>query len=246
MTTAEPPRRPARTRNVPAEETSEAAPPPPAPEARPEPPETPPHPLPLGRVAFGLILLAVGVGWLLHSLDVIDVPWDALLPVALIAIGAVLVVGSRTGRYSGLIALGIVLTLTTALVSAVDVPLIGGAGQRVISPQSVAELEPRYDLAVGQMVIDLRELQLPPRARVDVAARVGMGELVVHVPAGLTVTAHGRAGLGDIQVLGEEASGIGPERTVLTCPAEFDPCDETQAQLVLDLSVGLGEVQVSQ
>jgi hypothetical protein len=206
-----------------------------------EPAAPAPGPLPLGRVAFALILLAVGVGWLLHSLGVIEVPWDALLPVALIAIGVVLMVGSRTGRYSGLIALGIVLTVFTALVAAVDLPLVGGAGQRVIRPQSVDELEPRYDLAVGQLVIDLTRLDVTAANSFDLAARVGMGELVVEVPDGVDVFAHGRAGLGDVQILGEEASGFAPEQTVDS--AELG--GPGRGAIRLELSVGLGSVKVN-
>jgi hypothetical protein len=254
VTEGEQPRRPPRrgtARTNPSETTAgrTTAVTEPAPRQREEPAEpTPPAPrFALGRIALGLILLVIGLGWLLQSLNVIDVPWDALLPVSLIAVGAVLVVGSRTGRHSGLIALGIVLTLTTALVTAVDVPLIGGAGQRVISPQSVAELEPRYDLAVGQLVIDLSELQLMGDERIDLEARVGMGELVVELPEGIFPEAHARAGLGDVQILGEQASGFSPERTVRSCGRR--PSGGRRAPtgcLLLDLSVGLGSVKVNQ
>ncbi|MGH2682483.1 MAG: LiaF domain-containing protein [Actinomycetota bacterium] len=198
----------------------------------------------MGRIAFALILLAVGVGWLFESLGVIELPWDALLPAALIVVGAVLVAGSRTGRYSGLIALGIVLTITTAVVAAVDLPLVGGVGQRVITPQSAAELEPRYDLAVGQLVIDLTDLRLVRGDRVDIRARAGLGELVVEVPVGINVEVHARAGLGDIQILGEQASGFGPERIVRR---RVDRRRVAIGPLIsLDLSVGLGSVKVNQ
>jgi hypothetical protein len=204
--------------------------------------------MPLGRIALGLILLALGVGWLFQSLDVIEIPWDALLPVALIAVGAVLVVGSRTGRHSGLIALGIILTMTTALVTAVDLPLVGGVGQREYAPQSVAEVERRYDLAIGQLVIDLTSLRLRSRDRVELQARVGMGELVVEIPTDIGIEATARAGVGEVDVLGEQASGFGPEREFGTCgrlpgfsrlPMGPQPC------IVLNLSVGLGEVRVN-
>jgi hypothetical protein len=217
----------------------------PAPPLQEEPVESPPPRVPLGRVALGLILLAVGLGWLLQSLDVIDVPWDALLPASLIAVGAVLVVGSRTGRHSGLIALGIVLTLVTALAAAVDVPLIGGAGQREITPLTAADLEARYDLAVGQMVIDLSSLQLRSGDRVELEARVGLGELVVELPENIPIEANARASVGEVDVLGQQASGFGPEREFGTCrvgrplPGGPPPC------VVLNLSVGMGEVRVS-
>ena len=236
MTEGEEPKPPGRTRA-----TRTTAPTEPAPVQPEEPAEpTAPRPrMPLGRVAFGLILLAIGIGWLLQSLDVIEVPWDALLPVSLIAVGAVLVVGSRTGRHSGLIALGIVLTLVTALTAAVDVPLVGGAGQKVIEPTSVEELEPRYDLAVGQLVIDLSGISLRSSDRIELSGRVGVGELVVEVPGGVTIEAHARAGLGDVQVLGEQASGIGADRSVGVAGSD------DRGTLLLDLSVGLGSVKVN-
>lgn len=239
MTEDEPPKRTSRTRRT-APELPPDVPPPEVP-----PPEPPPPPsrLPLGRVAFGLILLAVGVGWLLQALEVIDIPWDALLPVALIAIGAVLVVGSRTGRHSGLITLGIVLTIVTALVTAVDLPLVGGVGQREFTPQSVAEIEPRYDLAIGQMVIDLGELQLQPGEVVVLEARVGMGELVVSVPSRAIILTDARAGLGDVQVLGRQSSGFSPELSFGISPAIPENAPPLP-RLTLDLSVGLGSVKV--
>jgi hypothetical protein len=242
VTEREPPKRPARSRAVPERQPAPAAPAPPAPESRAPQLLPPPRPLPLARIALGLILLAIGLGWLLHSLDVIEVPWDALLPVALVAVGAVLVVGSRTGRYSGLIALGIVLTMATALLTAVDVPFVGGVGERQITPLTAADLEPRYDLAVGQMVIDLRELQLQPGERVDLEARVGMGELVVDV-LGALIEAHARAGLGDVQVLGRQASGFGPELRVGPRIPGFSR--KAPSYVRLDLSVGLGSVKVN-
>jgi hypothetical protein len=197
---------------------------------------------PVGRIGLGLILLAIGLGWLLQSLDVIEIPWDALLPVALIAVGVASVVGSRTGRHSGLIVLGIVLTLVTAMTAAVDVPLIGGAGQREHTPLTASDVEPRYDLAVGQLVIDLTQLQAAEQ--IDIEARVGMGELVVELPPDLRVEIHARAGMGDVQVLGEEASGFGPERTVGSCGS--GPRRAPAGCLLLELSVGMGSIKVNQ
>ena len=252
MTEGEEPKRPPRrttARTKPRATTTDRTtavtePAPVQPEERAEP--APPHPrMAVGRIALGLILLAIGLGWLLQSLDVIEVPWEALLPVSLIAVGAVLVVGARTGRHSGLIALGIVLTLVTALTAAVDVPLIGGAGQKVVEPTTVEELEPRYDLAVGQLVIDLTAIDFTGNRSVEILARVGMGELVIDVPSTVVVQAQARAGLGDVQVLGRQSSGFGPEVTVgggRIVGGRFTRL----SVVVLDLSVGMGSVKVNQ
>jgi hypothetical protein len=50
-------------------------------------PEQPVRGVSAGRLAFGMLMVALGAGWLLEALDVIDIPWDAVAPTALIAVG---------------------------------------------------------------------------------------------------------------------------------------------------------------
>jgi hypothetical protein len=68
---------------------------------------------------------------------------------------------------------------------------------------------------------------------------------MVDLPRDVTVEARARAGLGNVQVLEQQASGFGPERTVTRgvrgLPTLGDP-----SLLVLDLSVGMGSVKVNQ
>ena len=192
-----------------------------------------------GRLVAGLLLVLFGLGWLLEVLDVIDFPWDVLLPVALILVGVALVVAARSGtRPGGLIAVGIVLTGVMVIGSAIDFPLGGGVGERQERPATVAELREEYRLGIGQFTLDLTglssaELQRDAGARV----RVGIGQLVVIVPDGLAVRVEARATLGNVRIFGNEEGGFGIERSHL--PTLFD---ETIVDLVL--SVGLGEVEV--
>jgi hypothetical protein len=190
-----------------------------------------------GRLVAGLLLVLFGVGWLLEVLDVIDFPWDLLLPVALVLVGVALVVASRSGaRPGGLIAVGVVLTGVMVIGSAIDFPLGGGVGEREERPATLGELRDEYQLGLGQLTVDLTDLstaQLDADARTRV--RVGIGQLVVIVPEGLAVQVEARATVGNVRVFEEEKGGFGVER-------QAGP--GRGAVLDLVLSVGLGEVEV--
>lgn len=206
---------------------------------------TPPSASPLersrnGRLVAGLLLVLFGVGWLLEVLDVIDFPWDLLLPTALVLVGVALVVASRSGtRPGGLIAVGVVLTGVMVIGSAIDFPLGGGVGEREERPATAAELREEYQLGIGLLTVDLTnlstaELETDVRTRV----RVGIGQLVVIVPEGLAVLVEARATIGNVRVFEDGEGGFGVERKA------GPGLDGRGPVLELVLSVGLGEVEV--
>lgn len=204
------------------------------------PPASPLERVRSGRLVAGLLLVLFGVGWLLEVLDVIDFPWDVLLPIALILVGVAIVLASRSGaRPGGLIAVGIVLTGVMVIGSAIDFPLGGGVGERLERPATVSELRDEYVLGIGQLTVDLTDLSagaLGADARTRV--RVGVGQLVVIVPEELPVLVFARATVGNVRVFEDEEGGFGAER-------EAGPgLDGRGPVLELVLSVGLGEVEV--
>jgi hypothetical protein len=186
----------------------------------------------------GALLVLVGIGWLLDAAGV-EVPWRAVLPAALIAVGLACVAGAFRGRQHALMVVGIALTVVLSVAVAadwdLDVPLGGGVGDRTERPVAPAELT-GYELGVGNLVVDLRQLQLPP-GTTAVEARVGIGELTVQVPEGVSVAVAARSGLGEVQALGEQEGGFG-SRIDTTSEAGGD------RRLELDLRVGLGQVRV--
>ena len=100
------------------------------------PPPLPPAPVEpsrrAGRLAFGLVLLAIGIGWLLGALGV-DIPWDLVLPSALIAIGGLLIITARSGAgHGGLITAGVVLMIVLLIGTSFNVPFTGGVGERTV------------------------------------------------------------------------------------------------------------------
>jgi hypothetical protein len=189
-------------------------------------------------VLVGALLVLVGIGWLLDAGGV-EVPWRAILPAALIAVGLACVAGAFQGRQHAMMVLGLALTVVLAVAVAtdwdLDVPLAGGVGDRTERPATPAELT-GYELGAGDFLLDLQQLQVPP-GTTTVEARVGVGELVVEVPDGVTVRVMASSGLGEIQVLGEQDNGFA-NRVDTTVAAGGD------RRLELDLRVGIGQVRV--
>jgi Cell wall-active antibiotics response 4TMS YvqF len=209
----------------------------PIPPAQPSPPADRHGPA-AATVLVGALLVLVGIAWLLDAAGV-EVPWRAVLPAALIAVGLACVAGAFRGRQHALMVVGVALMAVLSVAVAadwdLDVPLAGGVGDRTERPVSPAELT-EYELGVGNLVVDLRQLQVPPGTTV-VEARVGIGELDVELPDGVSVQVEATSGLGEVQVLGQEEGGFGSR---VETTSEVVP----DRRLRLDLRVGLGQVRV--
>ena len=193
----------------------------------------------LTQVVFGGLLVVVGVGWLLEVLDVVEFPWQAVLPAALMVVGAALVFGSRTGRHGGLVGIGVALTVLLAIGSTVDglldVPFRGGIGDRTVRVTSVADLESDYRLAIGQLEVDLRGVDFPART-VELEASVAIGQLVVRVPAGVATEVTAHVAIGNAIVFGDEEGGLDVDKLARS--------GEGDARLMLVVDVGLGQLDV--
>jgi hypothetical protein len=189
-------------------------------------------------VLVGALLILVGIGWLLDSSGV-EVPWRAILPAALIAVGLACVAGAFRGRQQALMVIGVVLMVVLSVAVAadwdLDVPLAAGVGDRTERPTTPADLG-EYELGVGDLRVDLRQLQVPA-GTTRVEARVGVGELQVDVPGGVSVEVVAGSGLGEVQVLGQREGGFAT-RVDATSEVGGD------RRLRLDLRVGLGQVRV--
>ena len=118
-------------------------------------PPKPRRPIPLGSVVLGLLLVAVGVGWLLEATQAVEVPWGAVVPGALIVVGVALLIASRTGQATGgLVAIGVALAVVAALFAWVDVPLGSGVGERQEQPGRIQDLRREYELAAQVDLLD--------------------------------------------------------------------------------------------
>jgi hypothetical protein len=193
-------------------------------------------------LVLGLVVVVIGVMAFLQAAGVSDVPWQAVLPGSLIAVGLGLgIAGQRSeSGQGGLIAIGIVLTIVLAGASAVDIPLEGGVGERTERPMSLSEVKSEYSLAVGQLTLDLTSVSVPVTGTArTVRARVGVGQLIVELPLDQLAVVRGHAGMGQVTIFGQSDEGFGVDKDVTPSVPAGEPI-----AFSLDLSVGIGEVRV--
>jgi len=193
----------------------------------------------LGRIVAGIILMAVGAGWLAEAAGWADVPWRALLAGALVLVGAALMVGASSGPHRGLIVFGAILAGAVALSSAIEViahtPFGGGIGEQTHRPAAAdAEYRAEYRWGIGTMTLDLRDAE-PPLEGSSIEASVGIGELIVVIPRGVAVRIEARSGIGEVVVFGEQRGGL---------DARIEWSDDASPWLDLRLDVAIGKVEV--
>jgi phage shock protein PspC (stress-responsive transcriptional regulator) len=179
-----------------------------------------------------LSLLLVGAG----AAALVGVSLQAFLALALLLVGAVMLIGSRWGRARGLLVVGLLLAATATAASVTDVSLAGGTGTRELRPIVAANVHP-YRLGAGEMRLDLRDLRF--EGTKAVTARVGAGHLLVIVPPDVHVSASTHVGLGNLTVFGHHEDGTSLDRTYTR-----DPTTETGKRLNLHLRAGVGEIDV--
>jgi predicted membrane protein len=192
-----------------------------------------------GSVVLGAILVVLGGLWLLDAVDVIELRLAVALPAVLAVVGIALIFGSFEGSHSGLVVFGIFLTV--AVVAAAVTPadaFRGGIGERRHQAQTQAELAPSYRVGVGDLRIDLSELQLTESA--TVVARVGAGTIRIQLPADLPVSIQAAVGAGEIDLMGETADGLS-----VTKGYESPGFADAPVGLTLDLDVAAGEIEVT-
>ncbi|WP_028473375.1 PspC domain-containing protein [Nocardioides alkalitolerans] len=218
---------------------------PPAPTVgRPPRAPRPPNPLRRGPLLFwftlALAALAVGV---LGVVDVagVDVPASAYPALALGVVGSLLVVGAFYGRAGGLILVGLVLAVATAGTMAVE--RLTDRTQEA-TPLSAAQVDDRYWLGAGETVLDLGEVADPAElAGRSIRVEGGVGRIEVVLPEGVDVAVSTQVGLGSATVLDRESEGDDVALNEAYDAPGTTPGFDDDA-LVLDVSLGLGEVEV--
>ncbi|HEX6310174.1 MAG TPA: PspC domain-containing protein [Acidimicrobiia bacterium] len=229
---------------LPSAPTSPPAPPPAPPAAAGAPPPPPSSAAParppaslLGPLALCALFVWAGVAFALDATGAVDVGPGVAFAGGLIVIGVALVVGAWRGRARWLVAPGIALALGAAAAGALDLPLAGGIGERDYQPATFGVVDDHYELGIGSLDLDLRDLDFRARDE-NVRASVGIGELRVWVPDDVRVIVDAHVGFGELVTFGEQEGGVDVDDRVVR------PGLEGGGTLRLDLEGGFGSVKV--
>ena len=158
-----------------------------------------------------------------------------------VAIGIGMVVCAVSGRRNiaiWLLPVALFIAIPMAALSLAGIRVHGSFGDLNERPVVAAEIpSDGYELAVGQMTIDMRRFDFQPGKTVELPVDSGLGYTQVIVPDDVCVTADitGKAGLADIR--GTRSSGVDITRTIAATPTVAPVLD-------LDADFQLGFLQV--
>ena len=195
---------------------------------------------PARLIARGVIALLIGiaaVGGFAGVFVLAALGGGTTLAVLAIVAGVALVVAGLAGGARWLIAPALVLVLPLAIVAAADIRVDGGVGERQYRPASVEDLRPDYQLGMGQLVLDMRDVELPA-GTTKVHLDMGIGHTVVRVPEDSCVSSDVQLGVGHAQVLDRSSDGL---------DVDFEQAAATttdRPRLEIDSDLGIGALEV--
>lgn len=221
---------------VPAAGDSEPPTAPVAPQAAPSKPRKPRERSILGGLTFGAILLTLGIMAALDAAGLTHPAFSHYVAAVVVAAGAGLLVGTLWGRSYGLIAVGLLLLPVLAVSTLVRVPFGGEVGERLVKPETSAQVVSPVEMAIGSLTIDLSDLA--PNESFELAAELGIGQLTVFVPSERTTTVSAEIGIGSLDLFGDQTAGLGRDVKSVW------PGSSPGVPIHLELEAGLGEIRV--
>ncbi|MEX0706036.1 MAG: hypothetical protein WD041_05400, partial [Nitriliruptoraceae bacterium] len=198
----------------------------------------------LGRITLGVATMAAGLLWILSIAGIGSIGAGHVVAAALLVVGLGLLVGAFVGRARWLIVVGVLLfplVLAVELVrpvgiAALDLDLREGAGDVRVAPGSLEELGETHRLAAGQLVLDLRDIDVDRDTQLSV--EVGAGDVEILLPGDVTAEIHVAVGVGQIRFDDTVVGGLGVERDL-----HVDTGDGSSL-LGIDVQLGVGQVTV--
>jgi phage shock protein PspC (stress-responsive transcriptional regulator)/predicted membrane protein len=191
----------------------------------------------VARTVIALLIGLAAVGGFLGVFVLAALGGGTALAILAIVAGVALVVAGLAGGARWLIAPALVLVLPLAIVAAADIRVDGGVGEREYRPASVEELRPSYELGAGELIVDMRDVDLPA-GTTGVELDLGIGHAVVRVPEDACVSSDVQIGAGHAQVLDRSSDGLDVDFAQASAPSGDQP------RLHLEGDVGIGALEV--
>ncbi|MEU7479393.1 PspC domain-containing protein [Lentzea sp. NPDC042327] len=205
-------------------------------------PAPPPAPRPrkprIGLATLGVMMLVVAGSAIAAPV----VPWFTaphVIGLAIAVLAAGLLVGAFTGGGRGLVWLLVPLAVVGFGVTAVDFDGPTTVSSISPTPKTLDEVQAKYSIGVGSVLLDLREL--PDSGSVQTAVNADLGEVVVHVPktADVTFTCDATS-IGELDCLDRKAEG----GAVQVEGKDLGDDGEGGLKIDLDVRTSVGEVRV--
>jgi phage shock protein PspC (stress-responsive transcriptional regulator) len=130
--------------------------------------------------------------------------------------------------------IALIFVATAVFAAAFHVHVGNGVGDRNYVVAGTVDLHRDYKLGIGDMTLDLRNVEFPA-GETHVNARVDVGNLDVIVPSDVALRIHGEAQAGEVNLLGNSVDGHNADDTLSQDGARV---------LDLDAHVGAGVVTV--
>ncbi len=191
----------------------------------------------VGRFTYAALLIVLGSMAVADTSGLIEFALSDYFAVALLLVGAGLLVAVLYGRAYSLIFVGLLLVVALQFTSWFDVELGGGFGDPVFNVDSVEELESEYRLLAGELRVDLSDLA--PVGDVATEISLGAGELTIEVPDDVNVIVDVRVVAGELNIPTGQVNGTDIDRRV-----ELRPEGAT-GTLEVDASIGFGQLNVT-
>ena len=192
----------------------------------------------LRRAGFGVAILAVCGLLAIAGAWATAAGGGTIVAVVVIVAGLWLVAGAFLGGARWLVLPALALALPAGVVSAANLDVDGGVGDRQYRPVTASDVRPEYKLGVGHLVLDLRDVKLPPgNRRIHVA--MGAGAVSIAVPRDVCVASTAHVGAGQVNLFDHGSGGL-----------DVDWRDDRRVlpgttRLVIDGDIGVGVLDVT-
>ena len=191
----------------------------------------------LVRALQGVGMLVACTGLAVGSFFASGLGGGVVVAAIVIVAGAALVAAAFVGGARWLVLPALAIAMPLAFVSAAGIDLDGGFGQRTERPAAVAELRDGYRLGMGELVLDLRDVELPAGDR-ELSVDIGAGHALVLVRDDVCVASRASVGMGGVEVFDRDGGGIDVDFSDVRRAPQGTP------RLVVDGNVGLGLFEV--
>lgn len=176
-------------------------------------------------------LIAIGGAWAAAT------GGETVVAIAVIAAGTAILASAFVRPARWLVLPAVTLALAAGTVSAAGIELDGGVGERDYRPASALDIRDTYELGMGELIVDLRETELPA-GDVPLDLDLGIGAARVIVPEDVCVATDVELGAGEVRAFDRQNEGVDVD-------VEYRPeARPGLTRLLVHADIGVGELRI--